>query len=115
VKPDLHFVSTAIETSETPDTTTAMRGRSLGSAIILAAIRAYASQQAEVHESAASFLYPQTCEWRAQYEWAVALADGLNPAWLRDALDRSRRNWDAQRSAHRRLSRCSRKLSRGIR
>ena len=26
-------------------------------------------------------------EWQDHYDWAVALLEGLNPAWLRDALD----------------------------
>ena len=44
-----------------------------------------------VHKDAERFLYPQTQEWQDHYDWAVSLADGLNPAWLRDSLDRSRR------------------------
>ena len=36
---------------------------------------------------------------QAHYDWVVSLDDGLNPAWLRDLLDRSRNKWDWQRGA----------------
>jgi hypothetical protein len=75
-------------------------GRSLGSAIILAAIKDYQSVKAAVHESASAFLYPEERAWQKQYDWAVALAQELNPLWLRHALDRSRSTWDLQRSNH---------------
>jgi hypothetical protein len=74
-------------------------GRNLGNAIILTAIRDYLDERQDVHESAANFLYPRTDAWRAQYEWALALAAGLNPQWLRGALDRSRAVWDVERYA----------------
>jgi hypothetical protein len=88
---------------------TELRGRNLGSAIILAAIKDYQSVQACVHESASSFLFPTSPEWRRRYDWAVALAKGLNPSWLRDALDRNKADWDAQRSARLRVTKASRR------
>lgn len=79
------------------------RKRNLGAAILLAAIKDYRSMHDEIHESAEQFLYPQTPEWQDHYDWAVGLAEGLNPAWLRDALDRFRDKWDAKRSARTRF------------
>jgi hypothetical protein len=101
---DVQQVDPDLRTAGSPATPIALRGRSLGSAIILAAIKDYHSLHTELHESAASFLYPQTQEWQSQYDWAVALAEGLSPAWLRDVLDRSRARWDGQRSVCRRSS-----------
>ena len=76
--------------------------RSLGGAIFLAAIADYFSTDEQEHESAKRFLYPQTRKWQEHYDWALALAEGINPAWLRDALDRFKDQWDkkhAQRMA----------------
>jgi hypothetical protein len=96
------------EPTGTPAEPLALNGRSLGIAIILAAMKDYLSLQEEAHQSAAEFLYPQTPEWRSQYDWAVALVDGLNPTWLRDRLDRSRPKWEVQRSLCKRSSQNSR-------
>lgn len=85
------------------------RRRNLGGAILLAAIGDYRSMDDEAHEDADEFLYPRTPECQEHYNWAVSVAEGLNPAWLRDALDRSKRKWDVQRlerrtsQGHRRL------------
>lgn len=73
------------------------RKRDLGGAILLAAIDDYRSMDEEVHLDAKRFLYPQTADWRDQYEWAVGLTEGVNAAWLRDALDRLKPRWDADR------------------
>jgi hypothetical protein len=78
--------------------------RNLGSAIFLAAIEDYRSACDELHESAERFLYPRRAAWQHQYDWAVSLAEGLDPAWLRDALDRLRDKWDGQRFARMRLT-----------
>ena len=72
--------------------------RSLGGAILLAAIADYRSMDEVEHKSAGEFLYPRTRKWQEQYEWAVALADGVNPAWLRGALNTFRDKWDRQRA-----------------
>ena len=77
------------------------RVRTLGCAIFWAAIMDYRSLDQEAHEDAGKFLYPLTPEWQGQYEWALALTDGVNAAWLRDSLDRFKGVWDRQR--------CSRK------
>jgi hypothetical protein len=74
-----------------------VRRGSLGGAILLAAIGDYRSMNDEVHKDADQFLYPRTPEHQQHYDWAVSVAGGLNPTWLRDALDRSRRKWDVQR------------------
>ena len=71
----------------------------LGTAILLAAVLDYRSLHEEVHRDAARFLYPQTPEARDHYAWVVSLAEGLNPAWLRSSLDRSRAKWDWLRRA----------------
>lgn len=71
--------------------------RTLGGAIFLVAIDDYRSMDEHEHRDAARFLYPTTRQWRNQYEWALALTEGLNPTWLRDSLDRWRVKWDGQR------------------
>jgi hypothetical protein len=73
-----------------------IKKRSLGGAIFLAAIADYVSPDEQDHESAKRFLYPQTRKWQEQYDWAMALTEGVNPAWLREALDRSKDKWDKQ-------------------
>jgi hypothetical protein len=97
MKPEEGFVHTPLVYAATGSAPTEQVGRNLGNAIILTAIREYLDERQDVHESAANFLYPRTDAWRAQYEWAVALAVGLNPQWLRCALDRSRAAWDLER------------------
>jgi hypothetical protein len=72
--------------------------RSLGAAIFLVAIEDYRSTDEQEHKTAERFLYPQTRRWQEHYDWALALADELNPAWLRDALDRFKDEWDGQRA-----------------
>src|SRR5271165_7360973 len=72
--------------------------RNLGGAIFLVAIDDYRSTDEEIHEDARDFLYPPTADWQDHFDWAVSLADGLNPAWVRDALDRCRYTWDQQRA-----------------
>jgi len=71
----------------------------LGAAILLAAVQDYRSLNEDLHKDAERFLYPQTLESQEQYDWVVSLIDELNPAWLRDSLDRSRNKWDWQRAA----------------
>jgi hypothetical protein len=73
------------------------RIRNLGAAILLAAVQDYRSLNEDRHKDAERFLYPQTQDYQQHYDWVVSMADGLNPAWLRDALDRSRSKWDWQR------------------
>ena len=73
------------------------RTRNLGAAILLAAVQDYRCLNEEAHKDAERFLYPQTPESQDHYDWVVSMADGLNPAWLRDSLDRSRNKWDWQR------------------
>jgi hypothetical protein len=75
------------------------RTRNLGSAIMLAAVQDYRCMDEDRHKDAERFLYPLTPEAQAHYDWVVSLDDGLNPAWLRDLLDRSRNKWDWQRGA----------------
>jgi hypothetical protein len=87
----------------------ARRG-SLGGAILLAAIGDYRSMDDEVHRDADQFLYPRTPERQNHYDWAVSVAAGLNPTWLRDALDRSKRKWDVQRLQRRTLQGRTRSL-----
>lgn len=71
----------------------------LGAAILLAAVQDYRSLNEDLHKDAERFLYPQTIESQEHYDWVVSLVDDLNPAWLRDSLDRSRNKWDWQRAA----------------
>jgi hypothetical protein len=74
------------------------RMRNLGGAIFWTAILDYRSLDQEAHEDAAKFLYPKTAEWQGQFDWALALTDGMNSDWLRDALDRFKSQWDRQRA-----------------
>ena len=71
----------------------------LGAAILLAAVLDYRSLNEDVHKDAERFLYPQTQASQDHYDWVVSMADGLNPTWLRDSLDRSKSKWDWQRGA----------------
>ena len=71
--------------------------RDLGSAILLAAIEDYRSLDEEMHDLAEQFLFPQTADRQNHFEWVVSLAEGLNPGWLREALDRAKSEWDEQR------------------
>jgi hypothetical protein len=98
-------------TSSTYQPTTA-RKRNLGGAILLAAIDDYGSTDDLTHKDAEEFLYPKTLEGQGHYDWAVGLADGVNPAWLRDALDRCKRRWDGQRAEQKALK--TREQSRAI-
>ena len=72
--------------------------RNLGSAILLAAVRDYRSRDRRVHEHAREFLYPRTTETRNHFAWVLTLAPGVDPAWLREALDRRQPLWDRQRA-----------------
>jgi hypothetical protein len=75
------------------------RTRNLGAAILLAAVQDYRSLNEDAHKDAERFLYPQTQKYQDHYDWVVSLAEELDPAWLRDSLDRSRSKWDWQRGA----------------
>jgi hypothetical protein len=66
---------------------------------LLVAVQDYRGMDEDRHKDAERFLYPLTPESRAHYDWVVSMDDGLNPAWLRDLLDRSRNKWEWQRSA----------------
>jgi hypothetical protein len=88
----------AIYTMGTNNNRSQAKRRNLGGAIFLAAIADYRGTDAQEHRSAKLFLYPQTRKWRAHYDWAVELAEGVNPAWLREALDKFKGKWDGQRA-----------------
>jgi hypothetical protein len=76
-----------------------IRQRNLGSAIFLAAIQDYRSLDEGRHKDAEAFLYPKTLASQDHYDWAAGLIEGLDPAWLRSSLDRSKGKWDWQRMA----------------
>lgn len=71
--------------------------RNLGCAILVAAIEDYLSLDEQVHANAAQFLYPTDPAYQEHYDWVVAMAAGVNRAWLRDALDRAKAKWDSER------------------
>ena len=71
--------------------------RNLGEAILMSAIDDYRSLDEGAHRDAEKFLYPTTAERTEHYEWVVGMSEGLNPAWVREGLDRSRAVWDGQR------------------
>jgi hypothetical protein len=95
---EMDFAGTDIQTIGMMYRPSKMKKRSLGGAIFLAAIADYCSTEEQEHRSAERFLYPQTSKWQEHYDWAVALAEGVNPAWLREALDRFKDKWDGQRA-----------------
>lgn len=97
VTDEMDFVSEEVFSAGSIYMPPRVRRGSLGGAILLAAICDYRSMDDEVHRDADQFLYPRTPERQEHYDWAVSVAEGLNPAWLRDALDRSKRKWDVQR------------------
>ena len=96
---ELRFVSRGLVTISPTYQPARTRMRNLGAAILLSAVQDYRSLDEEIHKDAERFLYPQTQQYQDQYDWVVSQADGLNPAWLRDALDQSRKKWDWQRGA----------------
>jgi hypothetical protein len=96
---ELRFVSRELVTISPTYQPVKARTRNLGAAILLAAVQDYRCMDEERHKDAERFLYPQTAESQDHYDWVVSLADGVNPAWLRDSLDRSRNKWDWQRGA----------------
>jgi hypothetical protein len=75
------------------------RKRNLGGAVILSAIEDYRSPNEQAHRDAAPFLYPRNRRDRADFAWAVAMAETINEQWLRELLDQKRRVWDAERAA----------------
>jgi hypothetical protein len=97
VEQELVMVTEEMQSADVLYEPSRARQRSLGGAILLAAIDDYRSLDHEVHNDAQQFLYPQAVAWRDHFDWVVSVADGVNPAWLRDALDRCRGRWDAQR------------------
>ena len=96
---ELRFVSRALVSISPTYQPATPRMRNLGAAILLSAVQDYRSLDEEIHKDAERFLYPQTPESQERYDWVVSLADGVNPAWLRDSLDRSKSKWDWQRAA----------------
>jgi hypothetical protein len=96
---ELRFISREVTIIKPAYEAVKPRMRNLGSAILLAAVQDYRCMDEERHKDAEEFLYPQTADMQAHYDWVVALDDGLNPVWLRDLLDRSRNKWDWQRGA----------------
>jgi hypothetical protein len=95
VQEQIYFTGTIYQSSSDPVSTP--KQRNLGGAIVLAAIGDYRSMDEQAHKDAEEFLYPKTPERQERYDWAVALAEGVNPAWLRGALDRFKAKWDWQR------------------
>jgi hypothetical protein len=71
--------------------------RTLGCAVLVAAINDYLSSDNTAHRSAEKFLYPKSPDFRKRYDWAVSIATGVDPEWLRNALDRSKPQWDQKR------------------
>jgi hypothetical protein len=89
--------------------------RSLGCAILFAAIEDYHSLHAETHEHAKEFLYPRAQEWQEHFDWAVSLAENFDPQWLRETLDGRKGFWDQQRLSRSEERRKRRRLKRARR
>jgi hypothetical protein len=94
---DIRLAKLDIFSTGTPYQPLPLRQRNLGVAIVMAAIEDYCGLDEERHTHAKQFLYPQTAEWRDHYDWVVAIAEGVDAAWLRDGLDRFKHGWDAER------------------
>jgi hypothetical protein len=71
--------------------------RTLGCAILVAAIHDYVGSDDNAHRTAECFLYPKSQEYRQHYDWVVSMAPGVDPQWLRSSLDRSKPKWDQKR------------------
>ena len=71
--------------------------RTLGCAILVAAIHDYIGSDDNAHRTAECFLYPKSQEYRQHYDWVVSMASGVDPQWLRCSLDRSKPKWDHKR------------------
>lgn len=71
--------------------------RNLGAEILAMAVEDYRAGDCDEYESARRFLYPCTGHEREHFEWAVSMVSSVDPAWLRQSLDRMRPQWDAQR------------------
>ena len=112
---EMEFVKENVYATSSAYPTPSLRRRNLGGEILLAAIDDYRSMDETAHKDAEEFLYPQTPECQNHYDWVVGLAQGLNAAWLRDALDRFKGQWDGQRLERQTLKRLgrSRPLKRG--
>ena len=83
-----------ISSSTSPYDLQTVPRRTLGCAVLLAAISDYLSGDCTAHRTAEAFLYPKTADYAERYEWAVSMAPGINPAWLRRMLDRRKALWD---------------------
>jgi hypothetical protein len=88
--------------------------RSLGCAILVAAIEDYQSLDVGTHEDAKLFLYPRALERRKHLDWVISLAENFDPQWLREALDERRGLWDQQRAARLGARRRRRRLTRAV-
>lgn len=73
--------------------------RSLGLAIVVAAITDYRGLDKDAHRDAARFLFPETEEAWERYDWALAMQHEVNAEWLREALDQARPKWNKERKA----------------
>lgn len=93
-----HFPQTELASSSTLSSLFHLPKRNLGCAILVAAIEDYQSLDDLTRASAARFLFPATREYREHYSWVVSMATGVNPVWLREALDHARSHWDRART-----------------
>jgi hypothetical protein len=91
------------------------RMRNLGLEIFLLAIQDYRGLNSCAHRDAKALLYPRTAKRQDHYDWVAGLTDGLNPAWLRDALDRFQSQWDEERSQRKARHRGKTSLPKGKR
>src|ERR1700751_601899 len=95
------FSQTELASSRTLSSLFHLPKRNLGCAILVAAVEDYQSLDDQTHASASRFLFPTTPEYREHYGWVVSMATGVNPVWLREALDRARNRWDRTRTEER--------------
>ncbi|HEY4045551.1 MAG TPA: hypothetical protein VGM27_01690 [Acidobacteriaceae bacterium] len=95
---EFQCTDTELSSSRTLSSLFHLPKRNLGCAILVAAIEDYQGLEEQPHASAALFLFPSTPEYNEHYDWVLSMANGVDRAWLREALDRARKTWDRERT-----------------
>jgi hypothetical protein len=97
VNTPLLFAQSDLSSSANPYNLSVPPKRTLGCAILVAAINDYRGSDSAAHRTAETFLFPKSLESQQRYDWVVSMAPGVDPQWLRHALDRCKPKWDRER------------------
>jgi hypothetical protein len=95
--PTTHAVEAVPAEMQVPRGPTARRGNNLAAAVLLLAVEDYRNAGGENHTSARKFLYPQTPAAKEHLAAICGMMNGITIGNLREALDRLRPIWDAER------------------